>query len=199
MTIHAPRQARSEATLKRILAACEQLLGKRPFEQISMQDIAHEAGVSVGNLYNRFKDKDGLVDYVLADCQERFQEGVTALLDGSDATLGTLARLEVFVEYFKKGITVLRPLFVTMATRLAHGNTIGPAVAGRSEGLVDTCAAWLVKGDPALDLDRCRFAVASITSNLQFDLLFGTQSRLFGESYEQQLVVQAYDYLVRSN
>jgi len=199
MTILTPRQTRSEETLRRILSACDRLLDKRPFEQISMQDIAREAGVSVGNLYNRFTDKEGLMDYVLAEYQDRFQNGITALLAESEPGLDTLDRLGAFVDYFAKSIAKLRPIFVTMASRLARGDTIGPLVAARSESIVEICAAWLMKGDPSLDPERCRFAVASITSNLQFDLLFGTQSRLFGKSFEQQLVTQAHDYLVRTN
>ena len=61
MTSPAPKQRRSRETCDRILAATERLLRERLFEDLSVQDIAAEAGASVGSFYNLFGDKEALL------------------------------------------------------------------------------------------------------------------------------------------
>jgi len=195
MTVATPRQARSEETLRRILAACDTLLAERPFEQISMQDIAREAGVSVGNLYNRFSDKDGLVNHVFAGHQQRARALFAEALAGQPSGLDTKARLEAIVALSRSAIADLRPLFASMAARMAQGLAPPTALRSNSEELIDSTTDWLLEGDPALDRDRCRFAVASILFGLQFNLLFGSADRLVGDTYDQQLAHQAHCYL----
>ncbi len=195
MSVATPRQARSERTLEKILAACDRLLAKRSFEQISMQDIAQEAGVSVGNLYNRFSDKNGLVDHVLASHQARFMDDMRAFFAEQPGDLDTAGRLSAFVESFSEGIVFLHPLYTTIASRRARGEDTGSEVKSRSAGIIDLCVDWLLAGNPALDSGRCSFALTTITTSLQFDLLFGTQRRMFGSGYRKQLVEQALCYL----
>jgi AcrR family transcriptional regulator len=62
----APRQARSRATLEKLLDSAEALLEQSLFEEVSIAEIARQAGVSVGNFYNRFPDKAALLDEVYA-------------------------------------------------------------------------------------------------------------------------------------
>ena len=57
-----PRQSRSQETMDRICIAAEGLLNEKPFQQISVEEIAVAAGSSVGGFYARFKDKDALFD-----------------------------------------------------------------------------------------------------------------------------------------
>ena len=58
------KQTRDEATLERrqriVEAALECFLVKG-FHQTSIRDIAHKAGISLGNLYNHFDGKDALI------------------------------------------------------------------------------------------------------------------------------------------
>ena len=195
MAISKPRQNRSEETLRRILSACDRLIAKRPFEQISMQDIASEAGVSVGNLYNRFSDKDGLVNHVIADHQARFRETMIESLAALPPDLDTRSRLAAIVDISRRGMENLGPVFATVAARLARGEAPMAAVSGNSEDLVDRMSDWLADGDASLAADRCRFAVSSVLFGLQFNLLFGTADRLFGDAYTDALVEQAHCYL----
>lgn len=54
----APRQPRSRDTEERILRAFGELLAESRFEEISVQQVAGRAGVSVGGFYARFGSKD---------------------------------------------------------------------------------------------------------------------------------------------
>src|SRR6185312_12720981 len=53
-------QARSKATRARLLAAAEKVFAEKGYDGAKLSDIAEEAGVSVGAVYFRFKDKDAL-------------------------------------------------------------------------------------------------------------------------------------------
>jgi AcrR family transcriptional regulator len=52
------RQARSRENEERILRAVRELLEQKPFDQLSIAEIAARAGVSVGGFYARFPSKD---------------------------------------------------------------------------------------------------------------------------------------------
>ena len=57
----APKQSRGQETQARLIDACLRLVADRPFEQISVAEIAAEAGVSVGNFYRRFRSKEAIL------------------------------------------------------------------------------------------------------------------------------------------
>jgi AcrR family transcriptional regulator len=56
------RQARSRATREQILRVSEDFVQRGSFEEMSMQELAEEAGVSVGALYARFPSKASLLE-----------------------------------------------------------------------------------------------------------------------------------------
>ena len=54
---HRPRQARSEAKLDALMNAVEILLREKPYNDVSVAELAVEAGVSPAYLYTRFENK----------------------------------------------------------------------------------------------------------------------------------------------
>lgn len=56
-----PQQVRSRTLTEDIIQAAEQLLGKEPLAKITTNQIAERAGVSVGSLYQYFRNKDQIV------------------------------------------------------------------------------------------------------------------------------------------
>jgi AcrR family transcriptional regulator len=59
------RQQRSQHTRDRVLAAMDALLKTRPFEQISVADLARRARVSPASLYQRFSNVDAVGSVLL--------------------------------------------------------------------------------------------------------------------------------------
>ncbi len=59
------RERLRETTSREILAAAEQVFAAVGLERASMAQIAEEAGVAVGTLYNRFKDREALLEALL--------------------------------------------------------------------------------------------------------------------------------------
>lgn len=70
-TFRPPRQARSVATLDRIVRAAEELLAERGFDQATVDDIVARAGSSKGSFYSRFADKEALLAYLGGECLAR--------------------------------------------------------------------------------------------------------------------------------
>lgn len=60
-------QRRAMQRQRAILDAGRRLLRDVPFASLRMEQIAVEAGCSVGTLYQRFKDKDALLDVILEE------------------------------------------------------------------------------------------------------------------------------------
>jgi AcrR family transcriptional regulator len=75
--IRPPRQARSRATLDRLLDATEALLAEKPWEVVGVADIVQRAESSVGAFYSRFSDKDALLNAL----HERFVDEAVATYD----------------------------------------------------------------------------------------------------------------------
>ncbi|MEJ2312804.1 MAG: helix-turn-helix domain containing protein [Gemmatimonadales bacterium] len=61
-----PVQARSRRTMDRIVRAAEELLEERPFDAVSVAEIVHRAGTSVGAFYARFSCKGDLLAAIYA-------------------------------------------------------------------------------------------------------------------------------------
>ncbi|PVY96907.1 TetR/AcrR family transcriptional regulator [Actinomycetospora cinnamomea] len=61
----APRQARSRATVERIVAAGRAVLLERGWDGVTTNHVAAAAGVSPGSLYQYFPDKEAVLDEVV--------------------------------------------------------------------------------------------------------------------------------------
>ena len=70
-----PSQKRSRETIDRFAAAAEGLLRERPFEQITVHDIATAARRPIGSFYARFASKEALLPYLY----QRYHDGLEEL------------------------------------------------------------------------------------------------------------------------
>ena len=88
------RQLRSRATMERVLTAVEELLVDKPFDQITIAEIAARASSSPTSIYARFTDKSGL----LLAAHERFkhqaEKRLRAQIDSGE--LADLAPRQIF-------------------------------------------------------------------------------------------------------
>ncbi len=154
-----PRQARSQQTQEKLLAALEKLLGQRVFEKITIQDIAEEAGVAVGTVYRRFRDKEALLPVLYGRLDDRLAawgEGVWRGYRGPDASipgggLKTAMRrlVSAHVRFYRDNAPILRTLYLQV--RL-DGELADPSVGQRRLKLYEAllapvwacleCAGW---------------------------------------------------------
>ncbi len=75
------RERLKEATTKEILDATESELAEHGFAATNMNSIADRAGVSVGTLYNYFRDKDVLLSTLLSDRRKLFATSVSEAIE----------------------------------------------------------------------------------------------------------------------
>jgi AcrR family transcriptional regulator len=75
-----PVQARAIQTREKILDAGESLFLRTGFHKVLADDIARDAGVSVGSFYNYFKDKRAVFLAILERCSDQVIAGVVEQL-----------------------------------------------------------------------------------------------------------------------
>ena len=80
--IRSPEQARSRETMDKILAAMEELLKEKPYDRITIQEIALRSDTGVSSIYARFRDKQILV----LGLHHRLREQTMECLDELTAT-----------------------------------------------------------------------------------------------------------------
>ncbi|MER5890932.1 helix-turn-helix domain-containing protein [Streptomyces sp. NPDC001941] len=82
-----PQQARSAATLARVLRAAEDIASSAGLEEMTMTGVAERAGVSVGTIYRRFEDKEQLINALTERMLDRREEYVAERLRGAQPSL----------------------------------------------------------------------------------------------------------------
>jgi AcrR family transcriptional regulator len=82
-----PLRRDAERNRQRILAAARELFAERGLG-VTLNDIAHHAGVGVGTVYRRFPDKAQLIDGLFEQRFEDFVELMDAALDDPDPWQG---------------------------------------------------------------------------------------------------------------
>lgn len=91
------RQKRAEETRDKLVAALEKLLRDKPFDAISVAEIAKRAGLSVGAVYRRFENKDAfipvLMDIYKARLLAHFGEAGGPSIDPSEGLRSALRQL----------------------------------------------------------------------------------------------------------
>jgi AcrR family transcriptional regulator len=119
--IYATKQARSRQTLDRLLEAAEDVLATRGLDEATVPVIAEHAGVSVGIVYRRFKDKDALLRAVYERFFSRSREHNRAALDparwaGAPAAEVVRAIIGGIVHGYRQHRGLLRALFTYAQT-----------------------------------------------------------------------------------
>jgi len=101
-------QARSRATREKLLVAAEKVFAGKGYDGAKLSDIAEEAGVSVGAVYFRFKDKDALfraIAETFADEVRARMASITASGAAEDVirsfVLGTAAKMQAHRGLFR--------------------------------------------------------------------------------------------------
>ncbi len=77
-----PKQKRSADTLERVIESAERLLREVHADDLTIAQVVEDSGVSVGSIYARFADKNG----VFAELVSRFMRTTLAVVDGNDRT-----------------------------------------------------------------------------------------------------------------
>jgi AcrR family transcriptional regulator len=107
---------------KGVLEAAVRVMMKRGMEGFSMEDVATEAGVSKGTLYNYFSNKEMLVKSAIENSMEPLEEELDRLLK---STLSPLQKIQYmtnrFLSYFDNNGEFFRVLlFVRESSQVKY-------------------------------------------------------------------------------
>jgi len=108
-----PQQARSEQSLLRILEAVEELMGGRPFRDITIQEIVDLAEVSRSSFYARFPSKDDLLPYMYRRYVDRVTETLDAGLAVEPLSVRSDELIERLVRSYLDFVVRLEPMLVS--------------------------------------------------------------------------------------
>jgi AcrR family transcriptional regulator len=174
--VYAPRQARSRQTLERVLDVFVALLAKKPFEEITMAELARRSKIAVTSIYARFENKQALV---LAAHERHREEMISAIDKLLDPAAWRGAPLEVIIREVLSRVIVDRRsrLPLLRAALLVNDREVYQRAAQISRHVSERMAILLaphLDWMPADERDRrIDFALRSATSVLQQRLVFG--------------------------
>jgi AcrR family transcriptional regulator len=169
----APRTARGERTLRKILDAARDEFGERGFGETSIVGITQRASVALGTFYTYFDSKESVFRALVQDMSEQVRDHVAPAFQGAtDALDGERRALESFLNFAREHRDVYRIIdeaeFVEPAAYRAHYETTATRIAARFKAARD-------KGELAQDLtdhDLDIIAWASMGANVFLGLKF---------------------------
>jgi AcrR family transcriptional regulator len=124
--IQQPQQTRSRETMNLILDAAGQILEIKNFEELTIAEVVHRAGTSVGAFYGRFKDKEALLQTLDERFFNEFDEAVIALLAPKNWLTMSISSIvtdvtNLIVQTYSKDKGVLRSL--NLKSRLTNDSS----------------------------------------------------------------------------
>ena len=178
----APRTARGEKTLRRILEAAGVEFGERGFAESSIASITQRAKVALGTFYTYFDSKEALFAALVRDMSEQVRDAVAPAFDGAadalDAERRALAAYLRFVVAHREVYRIIDEAeFVDPAGFKAHYQTTASRIAARLA--VGTARGEVTDGG---ELHREVAAWAIMGMNVFLGLRFGVWGREDGEA-----------------
>ena len=183
------REEKSERSRKLVLDAALRLFSTRGFRATSVRDIAEAAGVSTGNLYHHFPDKEAIFRQLLDDYRELVSSAEFPLyrvLQSDEfpdnlEDIGFAARdsvkqyrrymLLIFVDVIEFDGTHIREFYKSLATRFREIVENHPGIKDRIRPNVSASAAM-------------QLVARTFISYFQLEILFGV-SEPFGKESKQ--------------
>ncbi len=160
----APRTARGERTLRKILDAALEEFGERGFSEGSIVGITQRARVALGTFYTYFDSKEAVFKALVTDMSSRVRDHVAPVLQAATDTLdGEGKALESFLEFARAHEQVYRIIdeaefadpegfekhYRTTASRIAARLEAGKAkgeVAASDSKIASDVEAWAIMG-----------------------------------------------------
>jgi AcrR family transcriptional regulator len=169
----APRTARGEKTLRKILDAARAEFGERGFSDSSIVGITTRARVALGTFYTYFDSKDALFAALVRDMSDRVRDAVAPAIAGANGALDIEARaLCAYLRFVADHKEVYRIIdeaeFVDPAGFRTHYLSTAERIAGR---LAKGVAGGELKDGDALEREVRAWAVMGV--NVFLGLRFG--------------------------
>lgn len=189
-----PRQARGRRRVAQILDSAEELFGEVGVEAVTTNQIAAQAGVPIGSLYQFFPNKEAIISAVAV----RYQESAGVALDttlGQDAAALPSAALagrllDAMVSFGMAHMGFTRMVLQTGAN---------PHLAGVASALMDMATTRLdtilAARQPALAAEQRPMAARVAMTAVMALLALATAEKPRGSSYVEGVINEAHQLL----
>jgi AcrR family transcriptional regulator len=132
----APRTARGERTLRKILDAAREEFGERGFSESSIVGITQRAGVALGTFYTYFDSKEALFQALVRDMSGQVRDHVAPVFKQASDTIDAEGRaLQSFLWFAREHRDVYRIIdeaeFVEPSVYREHYDTTASRIAAR--------------------------------------------------------------------
>lgn len=132
----APRTARGQRTMRKILDAAREEFGERGFADSSIVGITQRAGVALGTFYTYFDSKETLFQALVRDMSTQVRDNVgPALARGKDGLDAERCALEAFLRFAREHRDIYRIIdqseFVDPEAYREHYDTTATRIAAR--------------------------------------------------------------------
>jgi AcrR family transcriptional regulator len=169
----APRTARGERTLRKILDAARDEFGEQGFSDSSIVGITQRAGVALGTFYTYFDSKEAVFQALVRDMSAQVRDHVApALQDAKDAIDGERLALESFLQFARTHRDVYRIIdeadFVEPAAYREHYETTAKRIAARLKGAREKGEIAEGLSDKDLDMISWGMMGANVFLGLKF-------------------------------
>ncbi len=161
-----PQQARSRRRQEQILAAAAELVGENGYTDLTMTALASRAGVSVGSLYQHFRDREAvlaaLAEPRLAELTEQFDRRFSSVGDAEQARAAIRDSITAFADQVRDDPVLREVMRATRDTpalsqlNLADSRRNAAVVAGHLRRVLD--------GDA--NVETMAFLVAQLTTTV---------------------------------
>ncbi|HEX6604723.1 MAG TPA: TetR/AcrR family transcriptional regulator [Sphingomicrobium sp.] len=171
----APRTARGERTLRKILDAARDEFGERGFSDSSIVAITQRAGVALGTFYTYFDSKEAVFQALVKDMSEQVRDHVApALRNAQNAMDGERRALESFLQFAREHRDVYRIIdeaeFVEPAAYREHYETTAARIAGRLAAARDKGEVAAGYSDKDLEVLAWAIMGANVFLGLKFEV-----------------------------
>ena len=184
--VRAPRTARGQRTMRKILDAAREEFGQRGYSESSIVGITQRAGVALGTFYTYFDSKESLFQALVRDMSSQVRDKVGPALTGAkDGLDGERRALEAFLKFARDHRDIYRIIdeseFVEPAVYREHYETTATRIAarlaaGRERGEIDRNIS-----DDELDILAWGMMGANVFLGLRFAVWEGADASRVAE------------------
>lgn len=161
-----------------ILQAAREIFAAEGYGGLTMRRVAAQVGMSLSNVQHYYQSKDMLVEALLLDSMDQFQEridSIAASMAGTSRVEQFMATIDMFLE--ELGAPVMRGMFFEFWA-LATRNTFASALMEKMQTRERKAVFHLIRGlSPEISDNEYMIRAALIVAQIEGLMLFRVRNR----------------------
>jgi len=203
-TVRPPKQRRSRESYERVLDAAHALLEENGFEGFTAQEVAARSGVSIGAIYERFGNKEALLQEVHARLMDSMLEAGEAagdpaagMADAAAAVTAAVTAMARIMNDNRKALRAFMHLGAVDEVISARGSKASIALSKTFKRALKPYAAEFRHPEPDMALDVAfRIAYSTLARQVMYGPVFESDRRLGWKRLVDELGAACAAYLL---